>query len=142
MSRILWAMTFAPVSLNVVGRDHIIEYAQTEAFLRLDNPVQITASITRFDSRQRLERLERTGPPDERNAVIERLERFGLQYCWALKGCLLFYLSLLNQDVALVRPGTSLNWATGSPGHLREQRDISFQDCPVLDSKPDRVSVA
>jgi hypothetical protein len=27
-------------------------------------------------------------------------------------------------------------------GYLREQRDISFQDGPVLDSKPYRVSVA
>jgi hypothetical protein len=26
-------------------------------------------------------------------------------------------------------------------GYLREQRDISFQDGPVLDSKPYRVSV-
>lgn len=31
--------------MNVVGRHHIIEHAQTKAFLRLENPVQVTASI-------------------------------------------------------------------------------------------------
>jgi len=31
----------------VVGRDHVIEHAQTESLLRFEQPVEITASITR-----------------------------------------------------------------------------------------------
>ena len=33
--------------MNVVGRDHVIEHAQTESLLRFEQPVEITASITR-----------------------------------------------------------------------------------------------
>jgi hypothetical protein len=32
--------------MNVVGRHHIIEHGQTEAFPRLENPMQVTATIT------------------------------------------------------------------------------------------------
>ena len=31
----------------MIGRDHVIEHAQTESLLRFEQPVEITASITR-----------------------------------------------------------------------------------------------
>src|ERR1041384_296751 len=33
--------------MNVLGRDHVIEHAQTKSLLRFEQPVEITASITR-----------------------------------------------------------------------------------------------
>jgi hypothetical protein len=33
--------------MNMVRGDHIVEHGQTQAFFGLENPVQITASITR-----------------------------------------------------------------------------------------------
>jgi hypothetical protein len=31
--------------MNVVGRHHVVEHAQTKPFFRLENPLQVTASI-------------------------------------------------------------------------------------------------
>ena len=45
MSNYILARVFNQ-KMNVVGRHHIIEHAQTKAFLRLENPMQVTASIT------------------------------------------------------------------------------------------------
>jgi len=33
--------------MNVVGRDHVIEHAQTEALSRFEEPMQIAASLAR-----------------------------------------------------------------------------------------------
>jgi len=33
--------------MNVVGRDHVIEHAKAKAFLRLEHPMQVTASLAR-----------------------------------------------------------------------------------------------
>ena len=50
MSCMLSAITFGPVSLtskmNVIGCDHVVQYGQTEALPRLENPMQVTAPIT------------------------------------------------------------------------------------------------
>src|SRR5689334_14368220 len=60
--------------MNVVGRDHVIEHAQTESLLRFEQAVEITASITRkrkvFDRSFWFEQLE------QRNAVelLEQVE--------------------------------------------------------------------
>jgi hypothetical protein len=46
-------MTFGPVffdqKMNVVRGDHIVEHGQTEAFFCLENPMQITATVTHSD---------------------------------------------------------------------------------------------
>jgi len=47
----LWAVTLGPVvfdqKMDVVRRHHIIENRETEAFLGLKNPMQVTAAVAR-----------------------------------------------------------------------------------------------
>jgi hypothetical protein len=33
--------------MNVIGCDHIVQHAQAEALLRLEKPMQVTASVAR-----------------------------------------------------------------------------------------------
>ena len=33
--------------VDVIGCHHVVEHAQTEAFLRFENPMQVTAAVTR-----------------------------------------------------------------------------------------------
>ena len=44
LSDYVWPCVFDQ-KVYMVGRDHVIEHAQTEAFLRLEHPMQIAASV-------------------------------------------------------------------------------------------------
>jgi hypothetical protein len=74
----LLAITSEPVSfhhkMNVVGRDHVIEHAQTESLLRFEQPAEITASITRkrkvFDRSFWFEQLEQSNAVE----LLEQVE--------------------------------------------------------------------
>jgi hypothetical protein len=45
----VWARVFDQ-KMNVVDRDRIIEHAQTKAFLSLEHPMQVTASVARSEA--------------------------------------------------------------------------------------------
>jgi hypothetical protein len=60
--------------VDVIGRDHVIEHAQTESLPRFEQPVEITASITRkrkvFDRSFWFEQLEQSNAVE----LLEQVE--------------------------------------------------------------------
>ncbi len=61
--------------MNVVGCDHIINHRETEPLLCLENPVQITAPVPRYEASRKYKfRLLISAKRLELSVAVERLE--------------------------------------------------------------------